>query len=147
MHACLLVGLALSVGAPGVKDPPKKEATIVGEWVGEKAVAGGMDLPVPDGGITFTFAADGTLMVRDGGRGKPEAGSYKVDAKKNPAEIDLVPPPDKKEVVLQGIYKLDGDTLTLCFRRGAPGAGRPKEFESPAGSDVIVMTLKRAKKD
>jgi uncharacterized protein (TIGR03067 family) len=145
MPACLLVGLALSVGAPAVKDPPKKEATIIGQWVGEKAVAGGMNLPVPDGGIIFTFAPDGLLTVTQGGRGKPDAGSYTVDPKKNPAEIDLVPAADKKEAVLQGIYKLDGDTLTLCFRRGAPGAERPKAFESPAGSDVIVMTLKRKK--
>jgi uncharacterized protein (TIGR03067 family) len=145
MYASVLVGLAVSVGAPAVKDPPKKEATIVGEWAGEKAVAAGMNLPIPEGGITFTFDADGTLTVREGNKGKPDTGSYKVDPKKDPAEIDLTPPADKKEAVLQGIYKLDGNTLTLCFRRGAPGAGRPKNFDFPAGSDVIVMTLKRAK--
>jgi uncharacterized protein (TIGR03067 family) len=145
MYASLLVGLALSVSAPGAKDPPKKEATIVGEWVGEKAMIGGMNLPVPDGGISFRFAGDGALSVTEGGRGKPEAGSYRVDPKKNPAEIDLTPPADKKEGTLQGIYKLDGDTLTLCFRRVTPGGARPTEFESPAGSDVIVMTLKRKK--
>jgi uncharacterized protein (TIGR03067 family) len=147
MYASLLIGLAVVVGAPKGKDLPKKEATIVGEWIGEKAHAGGKELPVPEGGITFTFAADGGLTVKEGNRQKPDAGSYKLDPKKDPPEIDLIPPTDKKEPLLPGIYKLDGDTLTLCFSRGGPGGERPKNFESPEGSQVIVMTLKRAKKD
>jgi uncharacterized protein (TIGR03067 family) len=147
MYASLLVGLAVVVGAPKGKELPKKEATLVGEWVGEKALAGGKELPVPEGGITFTFTADGGLTVKEGNRAKPEGASYKADPKKDPAEIDIIPPPDKKEPLLQGIYKLDGDTLTLCFSRGGPGGERPKKFESPEGSEVIVMTLKRAKKD
>jgi len=147
MYVSLLIGLAVSVGAPAAKDPPKKEPTIIGQWVGETAVAGGMNLPVPEGGIAFTFAADGVLTVTESNKPKPDAGSYRVDPKKDPAEIDLIPPADKREVVLQGIYRLDGDTLTLCFRPGAPGAGRPKSFDSPAGSDVIVMTLRRAKRE
>lgn len=145
MYSSIFLGLTVAVAAPAAKDPPKKEATIVGQWVGEKAVAGGKELPVPDGGIVFTFAADGVLSVTEQGPGKPDTGSYKVDPKKNPPEIDLIPPSTKKEPVMQGIYKLDGDTLTLCFRHGPPGTERPNEFESPAGSDVIVMTLKRKK--
>lgn len=148
MQASFAVGLALVLAAPGTKDAPKKDPpSLVGEWVGEQAVAGGMTLPVPDGGIVFTFAADGTLSVREGNRSKPDAGSYKADPKKDPSEIDLMPPPDKKEPMLQGIYKLDGDTLTLCFSRTGQGAERPKKFESPEGSELIVMTLKRVKKD
>jgi uncharacterized protein (TIGR03067 family) len=145
----LLLGLAVAVGAPvtkdkdGAKDPP----SIVGQWIGEKATAGGMELPVPDGGIDFTFMADGKLMIREGKKEKPDSGSYTVDAKKNPAEIDLVPPKDKTEPTVQGIYKIDGDTLTLCFSRG-PGktTTRPTKFESPAGSETIIITMKRVKK-
>lgn|SRR5262245_15330863 len=148
MYASILTGVALLVAAPGPKDAPKKESTIVGEWVGEKAVTGGMDLPVPAGGITITFTADGVLTIVEGGRGQPKSGSYKADSKKDPPEVDLVPPADKKEPTVLGIYKLDGDTLTLCFDRGGGGASaRPTKFESPAGATTIVMTLKRAKKD
>jgi uncharacterized protein (TIGR03067 family) len=148
MSATLLIGLALAVGAPGPKETPKKEATIVGEWIGEKAIAGGKELPVPPGGISFTFMADGQMMVKEGvKREKADTGSYKLDPKKDPAEIDLVPPMKKNDPIVQGIYKLDGDTLILCFGRGAPGKERPKKFESPEGSDLIVITMKRAKKD
>jgi uncharacterized protein (TIGR03067 family) len=147
MYPSLLVGLALAVGAPGAKDPPAKDPpSIVGEWVGEKAVAGGKELPVPKGGIGFTFTADGKLTVREGEREKADTGSYKVDAKKDPAEVDIIPPEDKKEPTVQGIYKVDGDTLTLCFAKGKAGAGRPSKFEAPEGSDAIVITLKRVKK-
>jgi hypothetical protein len=43
----LLLTLAPAVGAPGARDAPKKEVSIVGEWNGEKAVAGGKDRPAP----------------------------------------------------------------------------------------------------
>lgn len=136
--------LALTVAAPGKKDADAKEASIVGAWAGEKAVAGGQEKPVPEGGITFTFTADGKLTVKEGPREKPDTGSYKLDPKKDPPEIDIIPPEDKKDPPLLGIYKLDGDTLTLCFSHGK--GGRPTKFESPEGSDTIVMTLKRVKK-
>jgi uncharacterized protein (TIGR03067 family) len=140
----VLIGLALTLGAPGVKDTPKKDpASIVGEWVGEKAVSGGKEKPVPEGGISFTFTADGKLMVTEGKREKPDAGSYKIDSKKNPAEIDIMPPPDKKEPTIHGIYKIDGDTLTICIGHETD---RPTKFESPEGAKTMLMILKRAKK-
>jgi uncharacterized protein (TIGR03067 family) len=143
MNAVLF--LALTLAAPAKKDSDAKEATIVGEWAGEKAVAGGQEKPVPEGGITFVFTADGKLTVKEGSREKPDAGSYKLDPKKDPPEIDIIPPADKKDPPVAGIYKLDGDTLTLCFGRDKEG-GRPTKFESPEGSNTIVMTLKRVKK-
>ncbi|HEX3152581.1 MAG TPA: TIGR03067 domain-containing protein [Gemmataceae bacterium] len=146
MNCSLLLGLALAVGAPAVKDKEPAKPSIVGMWEGEKAVAGGKELPVPPGGISFTFEEDGKLHIREGKRDKMDTGSYKLDPKKDPAEIDLMPPADKKEPIVSGIYKIDGDTMTLAFSRGAPGGARPTKFESPEGSEVIVMTLKRVKK-
>ena len=144
MFASLLVGLAVTVGAQEKKDPPAKDSPIVGEWVGEKAVAGGKERPVPEGGIKFTFAADGKLTVSEGKKEKADTGTYKTDAKKTPAEIDIIPPADKNEPNVEGIYKVDGDMLTLCFSRGK--GNRPTKFESPDGSETIVITLKRVKK-
>ena len=47
---------------------PAKTPSIVGEWTGEKAVVGGMELPVPKGGISMTFTDDGKLIIREGKR-------------------------------------------------------------------------------
>jgi|SRR5262245_53301671 len=145
MNTSLLLGLSLLVAAPGPKDAPKKEPTIIGEWISQKGVAGGMDLPIPQGGMIFHFTADGKLIAREPAVGKSdEGGSFKVDSKKDPPEIDLIPPAGRNQPTMLGIYKLDGDTLTLCFQIGTE---RPTKFESPAGSMSIVMTFLRVKKD
>lgn len=143
MNAAVLIGVVLAVAAPGDKDAPKKEApTIVGEWDGEKAVRGGQEKPVPDGGVKVTFTADGKLIIKDGFK-DPAEGTYTVDAKKDPAEIELTPP--KEDGSRIGIYKIDGDTLTICLA-DKNSTDRPTKFESPDGTNVMLITLKRVKK-
>lgn len=145
MYASLVFALSFPIGAPG-KDVPKAEPTIVGVWLREKATAGGADQPEPAGGTRFTLTADGKFLMKQGERAEREEGSYKVDAKKDPAEIDFMPRPGKDGPPVLGIYKLDGDTLTICIARG-DGKLRPTKFEAPEGSANILMTLKRAKKE
>jgi uncharacterized protein (TIGR03067 family) len=144
MYPTVLTALALAIGAPGPKDPPKKDVNpLLGEWVGEKAETGGMPLPVPAGGMTMDFQPDGKLMIKDSGKPPEEAG-YTADSKKDPHEIDLMPPAaGGKTMTMLGIYKVDGDTLTLCL---AATGTRPTKFESAAGQPTILMTFKRAKK-
>ena len=146
MAPSFMLGLALAVAAPAPKDAKKDPPSPVGTWVGVKAVAGGKEMPVPDGGIEFTLTADGKFQVREGPREKPEAGTYKTDAKMDPAEIDIMPPDGKDEPTILGIYKIEGDVMTLCFGRGKKGEGqRPTKFESPEGAEVMLMTMKRKK--
>jgi uncharacterized protein (TIGR03067 family) len=145
MSTSLFIGLALGVVAPGPKDDPKKAATIVGKWAVEKMTVGGKDPGTPSGAIGLEFIADGTLLSRLG-TDNPKSSTYKVDPKKDPAEIDIIAAAGVKRPPSLGIYKLDGDTLTLCFDQ-EPGAARPKAFESPAGTIVMVWTLKRVKKE
>jgi uncharacterized protein (TIGR03067 family) len=137
-----LAALALALSAPAAKDPPRKDPpTLVGEWVGETAEAGGMPRPAPPGGVTMEFTADGKVVVREGAK-PPRTGAYTADPKKSPAEIDLTWSSGGQEVALVGIYKVEGDTLTLCL---SVGGKRPAKFESPAGTDRMLMTFKRAK--
>src|SRR5262249_10552038 len=42
-----------------------------------------------------------------------------------------------------GIYKLEGDTVTLCF--AAPGSPRPLEFKTRAGDGRTLTVWKRKK--
>lgn len=144
MTTSLLLGLALAVGAPAKKDAPAKDPpSLVGEWVGESGMRGGMP-DNPPAGASITFTADGKVLLKEGPDRKPEMGTYNADPKKNPAEIDITPPPEEKDANLVGIYKIDGDTLTLCFSMGGE---RPREFVSPAGSEIMLITCKRAKKE
>jgi uncharacterized protein (TIGR03067 family) len=145
MNPSLLIGLALAVSAPA-KDAPKKEALLVGEWVAEKMVMDGLEVPVGPGvtDLRLTFGADGTGTSQLVGAA-PYPITYKADAKKDPPEIDLLPQAGKSDEPGVGVYRLDGDTLVLCLAFGK-GAARPKKFASPAGSDALLITLKRVKK-
>jgi uncharacterized protein (TIGR03067 family) len=144
MYPSLLTALALALGAPGPKEPPKKDTDpLLGAWVAEKAETGGMPLPVAAGGVSMDFQADGKAVMKDGMKA-PEEGGYTADRKKDPREIDLkAPAAGGKVMTMLGIYKVDEDTLTMCL---AAAGERPTKFESAAGQTTLLMTFKRAKK-
>jgi uncharacterized protein (TIGR03067 family) len=141
MSPSLLTALALVVGAPAGKDPPKKEASIVGEWAVESAVIGGKR-DDPPAGTTWAFTADGKSVFFIPGGADGASGTYTTDAKKDPAQVDVSAGP--KGMPMKGIYKRDGDTLTLCMSLDRDD--RPAAFESKEGEKVILITLTKAKK-
>jgi uncharacterized protein (TIGR03067 family) len=49
-----------------------------------------------------------------------------------------------KMAALGGIYRIDGDTLTVGFNFNRR-ENLPKEFKSARGSEVLLLTMKRAK--
>jgi uncharacterized protein (TIGR03067 family) len=136
-----LLTLALVAAAPATKDTKKDVPSIVGEWAIESAHRGDKaDPPPPD--TTWTFTGDGkSVLVIGGGRGTTES-KYTIDLKQTPPWVDVAEGP--KGMPLKGIYKADGDTLTLCFAEKV--GERPMGFESPAASKAVVLVLKRVKK-
>lgn len=139
-----VLGLSILVAAPAKKDPPKREPpSVVGEWLGESGVKGGKNDPPPPG-TTITFTKEGEVLFKEGGNGmNGEKGSYSVDVKKDPAEMDITPPGPGKGPKMMAIFKIEGDTLTIALGM----TERPKTFTSPDGSDVMLITCKRVKKD
>ena len=82
-----------------------------------------------------------TLLYKDKERG---TASLKIDPSKSPAQIDTTNEDGPaKGLGLKGIYKFDGDTLTLCFV--LPSKDRPTEFASKPGSGTMLFVHKRAK--
>ncbi len=63
---------------------------------------------------------------------------YILDPKKSPKTISLITLYRPKEERLSGIYRFDGDRLTLAFR---PGEKPPEKFESTPGSGVTLFVL------
>jgi uncharacterized protein (TIGR03067 family) len=141
MNALLVAALVLA--APATKDPPKKAEppSVVGEWAVEETVRGGKVMPVADS-EGFEFAADGTYQIRFQGRAL-KSGTYQTAPGKDATAIDLKFQTDK---IAPGIFKIEKDRLTLCIDDAGGGAVRPAGFESPAGSWVVLMTLKRVEK-
>jgi len=149
MYATVLLGLAVTVAAPGPKEAPKKkeDPTIVGSWKLEKAEFGGMALPAGAIGeeLSLTFNQDGSVVATKNGKVEPDGGRFTHDPKKSPAEFDLTETRGgAKEMIIRGIYKIEGEMLTLCM---SPMGERPTKFESPAGGQTIIMTFKKLKKD
>jgi len=143
----LVLGLALTLTAPAPKksdDPPP--ARLEGDWLVE-SFEGPKD-GAPPGSITMRFA-DGKISITDPTRnGKPEEVEYSVDLTKKLATIDIKPklaggPGGAPDKVIQGILKIAGDELTICF--GKDVADRPTEFKADAEKGVIVIHLKRVK--
>jgi uncharacterized protein (TIGR03067 family) len=129
---------ALAVSAPGPKDAPKKESTIVGEWLIESTVSDGQpERSHPS--LRYEFTADGRLIVRRDD--EPTAVQYyKVDPKADPPTIDVGE--KAHAMVSPGLFKLDGDKLLWC---SSWDDKRPKALEAPKGSRQVLVVLRRVK--
>ena len=70
----------------------------------------------------------------------------RVDSAKRGAHSrEMLPPAEKKEPPLIGIFKIDGDTLTICCIMDTKET-RPTKFESTKETKTMMLTFKRAKK-
>jgi uncharacterized protein (TIGR03067 family) len=84
--------------------------------------------------LQLTFRGDKvTLSVLD----KSKEGTFKADPTKTPKQFEMTLFGQKAAA---GIYRLEKDTLTLCFSEGGE---RPTAFESKPGSRHVLMVLKR----
>jgi len=76
---------------------------------------------------------------------------YKLNVKTNPKAVDL----EIGDQTIRGIYRVDGDKLTVCFSaKAAPQGGRgvepgkekrPSEFSTKKGSERIMFVFVREK--
>ena len=74
------------------------------------------------------------------------AGIVRVDPSAQPAAIDFEHTDGAlKGKAWQGIYALDGDTLTVCDNAPNLDKGRPAAFEATSGSGYVLITFTRAK--
>lgn len=75
---------------------------------------------------------------------KIKAASFKLDPTKMPKTIDVTRPPRKPKRHIEGIYKLEGDDLTICIPLGRDKP-RPTEFKVEEGGKRTLIVLKRKK--
>jgi uncharacterized protein (TIGR03067 family) len=122
----LLVGLALAIGAPALKDRTT-EPSIVGNWkLTEWISAGGAITSIAEGS-GVEFLSDGKRIWRDRS-GDADERSYKLYPKTSPAAIDLIRSDGAANPsIAPAIFKIEGDKLILVI--GEPGGERPKSID------------------
>jgi uncharacterized protein (TIGR03067 family) len=132
---------AVMATAQGDKEKGKK---IEGIWTATSGSFNGKK--VPDEAIAKIMA---TITFKEGKYTSAvlgnvdEAGTYTIDAKKKPVQIDLMITEGKDKGKTQvGLVKIDGDTMTFAVSK-AGIKDRPKDFEG--GDDIAVLVLKRGK--
>lgn len=137
----LLLGTALALGAPNLKDPPKTDPPLLGEWALVEWIQRGQKMNFRDGS-GCEFLPGGKRVWRDGPEGTDER-QYKLYPDTRPAAIDLIrtdvgPPPQ----VYPAVFKVETDTLVIAI--GDIGGDRPRTFE--AATATMLMTFTRVKK-
>jgi uncharacterized protein (TIGR03067 family) len=130
--------LSLSFGFAADKDLLK----VQGAWQVEKVVSKGKEVD-SDGAKAISFVIEGNVIRRfvNGVDRKDPATIKMTPPLKRPGHIDLTSD-NKGEPKMLGIYELDGDTLKWCF---SPKK-RPDKFESPEGSDITLIVMKKVRK-
>ena len=142
MSTTLLLGMAWTIGAPALKPLPNPEV-IVGEWrLIDSYHAGKSDFELQRTAIdTVRITQDDWSAISQGRVCVKSA--IRVDTKNRPAQIDIGVPAPNQPGSLLGIFKIEGDTLTVAYD-DAPNA-RPTKFESPRTSSIQVLIFQRIK--
>jgi uncharacterized protein (TIGR03067 family) len=94
-------------------------------------------------GLKMTVAGD-KMTTRDGTEVLDES-TFRLGPGARPRTIDLTltAGPHRGKSV-RGIYKLEGDTLTVCV--GEPNGARPKALVTKVGSGHMLLVFQRPKK-
>jgi uncharacterized protein (TIGR03067 family) len=138
----ILAAAGMLAVAPAPDEKEKKDQDkMQGTWSVQTITRGGKDMPA-DEAAKMKLVIDGEKFTPTiSGKADEGDSTFKLDPAKKPATIDVT---DKKGEVVPGIYKIDGDVLTIAAHLG--GKERPTEFAAPANTDIVLMVLKRDKK-
>ena len=68
--------------------------------------------------------------------------TYTINTAKTPAQIDIIGTEGElKGKPALGLIQVEGDTLTMCYVM--PGSERPSALDSPPGSRITLLIMKR----
>ncbi|WP_439625970.1 TIGR03067 domain-containing protein [Gemmata sp.] len=148
MRTLALASLILvTSGFLAAQKEPTDAERLQGEWEVITLEQEGNDLADFVKKKTPAFAFEGTAYTFKLEGLRAEAGEFKLDPKAKVPAVDCkITAGEHKGKTQLGIYRLDGDALTICFaEEGAEK--RPTAFKTvDDGPEYVMFTLKRKKK-
>ena len=138
------------IPSPFSEAAKKELKTLAGNWEYVKAHAkeGMIDIASMNAHILTIDGAKWEIRPKDSEEVRERAVIIALDPSTDPKILDLktIPRNPKREgSVVEGIYKIDGDTLVLVTYVGRDKK-RPADFDVPKETETFVWTLKRVKK-
>ena len=135
-----VVYLASASAVAHAADPDKDE--LQGVWIATSMEINGNPAPAKEVEATrFTFKGQKLLYRNSKDGGKEDEGTFKVDPKKSPKQLDIT----SKDKTLHGIYEVKGDELKICFENGDKAENRPKKFATNKEEELVLIVFKREK--
>lgn len=142
-HVLLFFAAGMLIAADGPKqDKGKAAREVQGTWEGVTAEQAGKK-----GRLGAVWEVKEEKIIETNAKGMGEW-KYRISPAKTPKEIDLTPnvgPAAGK--TLKGIYKIEKDTLTICYVSGTveypEKKERPREFDTKKTDDVVILTFQR----
>ena len=132
--------LTLAFAAPALAADEK--SPLDGKWTVTALTRDGKADTSLDGAVRDHAGDKYSVTPPAGSTAVKVEGTAAIDAAKK--TLDMKPSSGRyKDKTLQGIFMIDGDTLTVAFSE--PGKDRPTAFESKDGSGVVVAVHTRAK--
>jgi uncharacterized protein (TIGR03067 family) len=136
----LAIGVALLVAADTRADD---DAKLQGTWRMVRGERDGKPVP-PDAVRTATLTMEGNMHTVRVGEDS-YIGTQKLDPSTQPKSIDVTDSEGRfKGQTLKGIYRVEGDELTVCFAK--PGEQRPTKFTTRSGTGSLMDVWRREKR-
>jgi uncharacterized protein (TIGR03067 family) len=139
----LAAGLAIAATKPKQKAVKDELRKLQGTWKVIAAEADGKPVPAEK-----LKKEAGQMVIRESlmnttpGGGKEGQLPFTIDPTKVPKAIDVTAGRQgTPRLTLKGIYKLEGNKLTICLGVN----GRPAEFKTKAGAEQSLMVYQRSK--
>ncbi len=142
-HIVLVVGVALLIAAADPNDDDAKQeiAKFQGTWKFVSMGVEGNRKPVEQL-FKYTVVVEGDRWTVSEADRIVARFTINLDPVKTPKTIDLVD--TEKKSLIRGIYRFEGDALTVCDRFAEKG-DRPTEFSAKPDSGALQFVLKRVK--